>query len=218
MTPSVFIGIPSNGSWQAEFGMALAGLMTTLTRPLKGGAVMEHVRLWNTKGSILPRSRTTLVQNALKSGCSHILFLDSDMVFPTSTLHRLLQWDKAVVACNCPVKTLPSNPTARLLPTYEHPAGVPVYTLPDSVGLQKVWRVGTGVMLIKLSVFDKLEQPWFPVEWNPALNDYTGEDWSFCAALERAGIPIHIDAGLSREIGHVGDFRYEHSHVEVHNG
>ena len=123
MTPSVFIGIPSNGSWQAEFGMALAGLMTTLTRPLKGGAVMEHVRLWNTKGSILPRSRTTLVQNALKSGCSHILFLDSDMVFPASTLHRLLQWDKAVVACNCPVKTLPSNPTARLAPTDEHPAG-----------------------------------------------------------------------------------------------
>ena len=81
--------------------------------------------------------------------------------------------------------------------------------------MQKVWRVGTGVMLIKLSVFDKLEQPWFPVEWNPALNDYTGEDWAFCAALERAGIPIHIDAGLSREIGHVGDFRYEHIHVEV---
>jgi len=137
------------------------------------------------------------------------------MVFPASTLHRLLQWDKAVVACNCPVKTIPSNPTARFAPTVEHPAGVPVYTLPDSVGLQKVWRVGTGVMLIKLSVFERIAQPWFPVEWNEVLDDYTGEDWAFCAALERAGIPIHIDAGLSREIGHVGDFRYEHIHVEV---
>ena len=46
MTPSVFIGIPSTGIWQAEFGMALAGLMTRSPVPSKVGP------LWSTCGSL----------------------------------------------------------------------------------------------------------------------------------------------------------------------
>lgn len=211
----VFVGIPSLGDWKAEFGMSLVGLVSQSAAPLRDGRRIEALRVWNSRGSILPRSRTTLVKQAREAGASHILFLDSDMVFPPQTLHRLLQWDKSVVACNCPVKTLPSAPTGRLAPTEEHPRGVPLMTTPDSISLKKVWRIGTGIMLVKMSVFDIIPEPWFPIAWDKELQDYRGEDWAFCDALDRAGIPIYVDEGLSRAIGHVGDFRFEHQHVQL---
>lgn len=212
---SVLLGIPSNGDWKADFGMSLAGLVAYSAMPLKDGRKIQQLRLFNSKGSILPRGRTTLVKQALEMQASHILFLDSDMVFPVQTLHRLLSWDKAVVGCNCPTKMLPSTPTARV---EGGPVGTPLYSLPDDIGIKRVWRVGTGVMLIKTSVFLDIPQPWFPIEWVEELGDYRGEDWAFCERLDKAGIPIYVDLGLSRVIGHVGDLRYEHKHVEIPNG
>lgn len=210
--PSVFIGIPSGSDWKADFGMSLAALMASAGRPLKGGGFIERVQLWNTKGSILSRSRHTLVRKAQELQCSHILFIDSDMVFPNWTLHALLAHDKAVVAANCAVKQLPSLPTARQ--QGDKPAG----TLVDSRetrGISRVWRVGTGVMLLKTSVFNSIQQPWFDITWNEANDDYTGEDWSLCEKLDAAGIPVYVDHDLSRHIGHVGSYTYEHKDIEL---
>lgn len=210
--PSVFIGIPSGSDWKADFGMSLAALMASAGRPLKGGGFIERVQLWNTKGSILSRSRHTLVRKAQELECSHIFFIDSDMVFPNWTLHALLSHDKAVVAANCAVKQLPSLPTARQ--QGDKPAG----TLVDSRetrGISRVWRVGTGVMLLKTSVFNSIQQPWFDITWNEANDDYTGEDWSLCEKLDAAGIPVYVDHDLSRHIGHVGSYTYEHKDIEL---
>lgn len=212
-SPIVFIGIPSGSEWKAEFGMSLAGLIAHSSRPLRGGGGIGGLRLWNSRGSILPRSRTTLVMKALESRASHILFLDSDMAFPPDTLHRLLAWDKAVIGCNCPTKMMPSTPTARL--EGEGRAGKPLYSLPDDGGIKQVWRVGTGVMLMRTKVFQQMRQPWFDMPWDAGLQDYRGEDWSMCDKLDALGIPIYVDLGLSKEIGHVGDLKYEHKHVEI---
>lgn len=209
----VFIGVPSGTEWKALFGMSLVNLVAYSAMPLRNGSKIQDLRLYNTRGSILPRSRTKLVQEALAFGATHILFVDSDMVFPHQTLHRLLQWDRAVIACNCPTKMIPSTPTARM--EGDRLAGEPLYSCPDDVDIKRVWRVGTGIMLIKLSVFEQIPQPWFPIEWDEKLQDYRGEDWAFCEALDKAGIPIYVDMGLSRTIGHTGDFTYEHKHVEA---
>lgn len=211
--PVVFIGIPSGADWRAEFGMSLAGLVAYANTPLRGGVKLAGLRLWNTRGSILPRSRTTLARMAIESGATHLLFIDSDMVFPKDTMHRLLNWDKAVVACNCPTKMLPSTPTARL--TSETRTGEPLYSVPDDAGLKQVWRVGTGVMMLRTSIFQQLKHPWFPMPWDEQLQDYRGEDWAFCDKLEQQGIPIYVDLGLSRHIGHVGDLQYKHEHVKL---
>lgn len=209
--PSVFIAIPSGSEWKADFGMSLAGLMGALGKPLKGGDHIERIQLWNTKGSILSRSREMLVDRAIDHECSHILFLDSDMVFPNWTLHRLLEHNKAVVAANCAVKTIPSNPTARKESTCNF-AGDGIYSS-DGIGIEKVWRVGTGVMLIKTLVFDTIAKPRFPITWNETNQDYTGEDWGFCEKLQTAGIPIWVDHTLSRHIGHTGSYEYGHKDI-----
>jgi hypothetical protein len=215
--PEVFIGIPSTESWTADFGMSLAGLVASIGRPLKNGGRIERVQLWNTKGSILPRSRETLVLKAIELKCSHILFLDSDQTFPNWALHQLLSWDKDVVAANIATKTLPALPTARQKNSVKT-AGKLVYSGDSAKGLEEVWRIGTGVMLLNLRIFEKIPQPRFPIVWNPAIEDHTGEDWTFCEKLQEQNIPIYIDHDLSKHIGHVGVFTYGHQHIEQPEG
>lgn len=210
--PSVFIGIPSGTEWKADFGMCLAGLVAAAPKPLKNGAVIERLRLWNTKGSILSRSRHTLAEKAIEEGCSHILFVDTDMTFPNWTLHQLLSADKDIVAANCVTKCLPALATARQKST--NPAGELLDSRGKS-GLEKVWRVGTGIMLIKTSVFAKLPQPWFPITWEELNNDYTGEDWNFCKLALEHGLQIWVDHDLSKQIGHIGNFEFNVMHQDT---
>lgn len=202
---SVFIGIPSGSDWKADFGMCLAGLVAAAPKPLHDGSVLQGLNLWNTKGSILSRSRHTLVTKALESGASHILMLDSDMTFPNWTLHQLLKAEQDIVAANCVTKVIPANPTARQ--KGDTPAGVPLDSR-GKKGLEKVWRVGTGVMLINLEVFKHLPQPWFPITWEAGNADYTGEDWNFCKLVQDNGFGIWVDHTLSQHIGHVGSFEF----------
>ncbi|MHB1098729.1 MAG: hypothetical protein ACYCZR_04165 [Burkholderiales bacterium] len=212
MNPSVMIAIPSGSDWKADFGMSLAGLIASINKPLRKGKQIEMLRLWNTKGSILSRSRQTLVEKAQAEKVSHILFLDSDMVFPEWTLHRMLDLELMVVAANCATKQLPSTPTARHYDPMTV-AGEQVYSNGTGKLIEEVWRVGTGVMLINMKVFDKVPSPWFDITCNETLKDYTGEDWNFCKKLQDAGIPIHIDHVLSQHIGHVGSYTFTHNDV-----
>lgn len=201
MNPSVLVGIPSGEDWKADFGMSMVGMVAASTKPLKNGKRIEKLQLWNTKGSILSRSRHTLAREARNLGMSHLLMIDSDMTFPIWTLHQLLSHNLDVVAANCATKGVPSYPTARQ--QGDTPAGNLVESK-DKKGLEKVWRVGTGVMLIKTSVFDRIAQPWFGITWNAANDDYTGEDWSFCQACQAANIAVYVDHMLSNYIGHLG--------------
>lgn len=207
----LFIGIPSGETWHRLFGMSLALTMGHMYGCGVKGFDGIEVKIDNARGSILSRSRERIVEHALSWKASHLLFLDSDMVFPFDTVSRLVSWRKWVVAANCATKMLPASPTARRA-NNKH-GGTPVFTDPDSSGLEKVWRVGTGVMMIDLKVFTKIKKPWFPITYRPEVNDYEGEDWAFCSALEKAGIALYVDHDLSKHVGHVGEFTYTHEYI-----
>lgn len=209
---SVLVGIPSGGDWKPNFGMSLVNMVLASQGTLRSGGRVERLSLYNVRGSILPRNRSEIVARALEGRFSHILFLDDDMLFPQHTLMRLLDHGKAVIACNCPTKMLPSTSTARAKSEDVH--GVPINSA-ETTGVGKVWRVGTGIMLLETRVFRNLPHPWFPIEWNAKLGDYVGEDWAFCSRLEEAGIPIHVDHTLSLEIGHIGSHTFQHSDIPL---
>jgi hypothetical protein len=210
--PSVTIAIPSGTEWKADFGMSLASMVAFCARPLKGGGHISRLNIYNTKGSILPKSRTQLVKLAMQAESSHILFIDSDQTFPAWTLHQLLSHGKDIVAANIATKVIPASPTARQF-NLEKAEGDLVYTDGASPDLERVWRVGTGVMLVATSVFHKIKAPWFPISWNEKLKDYVGEDWNFCEKCGDAGIPIYVDHVLSRAVGHLGQLEYTHAFV-----
>lgn len=208
---NVVIGVPSGQFWLAQFGVDLVNLMTQFTRrPLAGYKSLE-CRLVNVRSSILSKNRLDIVKTARKLKATHILYLDTDHTFPPYLVHALAQHGKPVVAANCVTKQIPANTTARQRST--DPRGQAVYSDPDTMGLEQVWRVGTGVMLVEVSIFDKIGLGVWDMKYLDHAEDYQGEDWTFCEACEKAGIPIYVDHEISRQIGHVGNYEYTHDVV-----
>lgn len=207
------VGVPSGQSWNAQFGVDLVNLLIGVgQKPIPGYRGMD-VRLVNVRSSILSKNRMDLVKAARQLKATHLLFIDSDQTFPSYLLHKLASWGKLVVAANCVTKQIPANPTARAKSA--NPKGEIVYTDPHSTGLEQVWRVGTGVMLINMKVFDKIGLGVWDMKYLPEEETYQGEDWTFCEACEKADIPIWIDHDVSKMVGHVGNYEFTHDVVGV---
>lgn len=208
--PSVTIGIPSGDTWNAKFGMCLVQMfLDTMINPIPNMGKVQHVKIHNIQGSTIWRQRQQIIEKAIEDESTHLLFVDCDQTFPSTTIRRLLFHQKELIACNIATKQIPSIPTAR---KWINGGAVPVFTTPESQGLEKVWRIGTGVMLVDLSIIPKIEEPWFQVS---SLNesDHYGEDWWFCQQIEKAGIDIWIDHELSWEVEHIGSLAYGHQHI-----
>lgn len=208
---NIIIAIPSGPYWNAKFAVDLVNLVSYFPTKQVLGYRSQSLRVVNVRSSILSKNRLDAVKAAKAARASHILFLDTDHTFPKDLVHRLASHGKLVVAANCVTKTLPASPTARALDT--DPRGRPVYTDPDSTELERVWRIGTGVMLIALPVFEKIGNGVWDMKYLPEQDTYQGEDWSFCEACEKAEIPLYIDHDVSKEIGHEGHLVFTHDYV-----
>lgn len=162
-----------------------------------------HYRL----GTILPEQRQVLCQNAVESGAEFVVMIDSDMRFPNDLLKRLVEHDEDFVGTNVSTRRLPlSVNTYRL-----SDGGPPQPAIPEHglMGLEQVMTTGFGIVCIKASVFSRIAFPWFQIPYITETGRYVGEDTYFCSRLKDAGIPIHVDHGLSWAIKHVGDYEYD---------
>lgn len=202
----IVIGVPSHGDWKAQFGIALSQMcMATLKHGDKEVSVVGSM------GSMLSRQRHDLVMAARAQDATHLLFLDSDLIFPDDALDQLLFWDKPVVGANYPIKVIPSAPTTR---KWKDGKWKFVFTTKKSEDLEQVDRMPTGLMLIEMGVFEQCRQPWFEFPWCGDTDLYQGEDWTFCERIEEAGIEMYIDHNVSKEVGHIGNLVYKHGHVK----
>lgn len=211
----VMVGVPSlMDLWHEKFSMSLCYMLTHWQHVPLGKFRNEEVKVESVKGSMLPNMRLDLVKRTRALNMTHLLFVDTDQTYPRDTLHRLIKHDVDVVACNIATKQIPAQPTARLWHPELGPRGVgeKLYNDP-SKGLQKVWRVGTGVMLIRLTVFDKIGLNVWGMPWQEGPQRYQGEDWSFVEACEKAGIDVYVDHAVSEEVKHWGLYGYDHNVV-----
>jgi hypothetical protein len=210
----VVVGVPSTGTIHTRSALCIQALMTHFMVARVGQYKSQCARLCNTRGSILANLRVDIVRAALEQDASHILWIDSDQTFPKDTLHRLIQREVDVVAANIATKSIPAKTTARRRPEPGEPnSGMPVFSDPDSPPMQKVWRVGTGLMLVRTKVFRKIGLNVFGQPWREDWQKYQGEDWSMCEAMEAAGFDIWVDHVLSREVGHLGEYEFTHDVV-----
>jgi len=173
----------------------------------------DAVSLKISQGTLIANQRAELSLDAMAEGCTHILFIDSDMRFPQDMIERLLKHDLDIVATNCARRRMPTGPTAQLYK--ENGERELVWTMPESTGLQEVGSVGMGVMMIKREVFEALAEPWFETPWRVDKRGYIGEDVFFCQKAAAAGFKIWIDHDVSKEIGHIGTFEFKHDHTWV---
>lgn len=132
------------------------------------------------EGSIIHHMRERLVKKAIDLDCTHLLFVDSDMVFEPKDLQELIDKDTDIVGADY---------NRRKLPLESSRAG-------DSVA--------TGFMLIKLSIFYFLPEPWFFWESNQEGDLVTGEDFWFCRLAKSKGFKVECVG----KVGHLGEYRY----------
>ena len=196
----VAICLPCRDMVNSGFAYDLAGLTAYTQVPLF---------LLQSQGTLIVNQRTELIKNALEEDVTHILFIDTDMRFPMSTLERLMAHDKDIVAVNYPTRKFPIQPVAFA----NDQTNDRVYTEKDSIGLESVASVGMGIMLIKASIFDKIKLPYFMIGFSAAHQEYTGEDIFFCRKARAAGYEVFIDHDLSKEVKHTGAIDFEHEHI-----
>jgi len=157
-------------------------------------------------GSLIAQQRQKLAEAAIEGGSTHILWLDSDMLFPVYVAEKLLSHELDVVACNYSTRSLPIKGVAydRI---GEWDSWKSVVETTDT--LAKVEGIGMGCMLVKTDVFLKLDKPWFNTTWESEYSDFIGEDFYFCKKARDADFSIMVDTVLSKSIGHIGISKFD---------
>lgn len=182
--------------------------VVTITRDsIKGDTASDTIQLLRNDsnlsyaivmGSYIQTLREGSASAVLASGATHILFIDSDMMFPFDTAKQLLSRDKDIIAANYVQRVEQEKWTAII-------NGESVVSA-NKTGIQEVDSIGMGVCLIKMDVFKKLPKPWFSMPWQNG-GYYVGEDIYFCGLAKSYGYSIWIDHDLSQKVHHIGDVR-----------
>jgi len=161
------------------------------------------------------RARNSCAAKFLSGDCSHLMFVDADIQFNPQDIMKLINHDKDIVGGVYPQKTLPPKMVVNTLNNGEHEGD-----------LIEVGTLGTGFMLIKRSVFEKMiEEGATPYVDAIGLSQqenanqydffqctidsqgrYLTEDWSFCRRWRQLGGKIWADKTIG--LTHVGYFRF----------
>ena len=171
-----------------------------------------------TNESLISRARNTLVAKFLNNPDStHLMFVDADIGWEPWHLLALLNRDVDVIGGLYPMKSLPIKWVVNGFEGAETGAD----------GLQEVSKTGTGFMLVKRHVFEKLNEhpavkPFandigLPKELDKHLktyydtavreNRYYSEDWTFCENWRDLGGKIWVDKRVL--LRHTGTYTFD---------
>ena len=171
-----------------------------------------------TNESLISRARNTLTAKFLHNKEStHLMFIDADIGWEPWHLLVMLNRDVDVIGGLYPMKSLPVKWCVNGFEGAEEG--------PD--GLQEVSKTGTGFMLIKRHVFEKLDahpatRPFMndiglPAELNPYMktyfdtavreNRYYSEDWTFCENWRDLGGKVWVDKRVL--LKHTGTYVFD---------
>ncbi len=181
-------------------------------------------------------ARNQIVEATLKTKAQWLFFMDSDMDFPSRALIRLLRHDVDIVGGLYFLREPPFNPVAYRVDEQasrekgghyyswiaqevldylnEHRHDAPVTgsgcrEIPkDGKELRQVDGIGTGCMLIRRRVLEKVPPPWF------SYSEGGSEDLFFCRRAIEAGFKVHVDLGVI--CGHLHQMRVSYQHFMAH--
>ena len=190
--------VPTRDMVHAHFSYCLAQLMKTTQ--MNG----IDTYLFYDSSTILLNQREKLIEKAKEVKSDYVLWLDSDMMFPSTTALRLLEHNKDIIACNY-MKRTKGDKTVAYTDVSDWDTWLPL----DKIdGLVKVEGVGMGCMLMKTNVFSKLIKPYFEFTYKEDSQDWYGEDFNLLAKLRKLGYDVYIDNVLSKDIKHIGNYAF----------
>ena len=136
--------------------------------------------------SLITRARNYLVDEFLRSDCTHLLFIDSDIHYNPQDVLALMALDKDVIGGPYPKKAINWGNVAQA--ARSHPnmepkeleklvgeyvfnvvKGTKQFTVTEPL---EVMEIGTGFMMVKRSVFEKMEKEYPTIRYKP---DHVGQ-------------------------------------------
>lgn len=198
--PKIVILVPSHEYCPVTFAIDLAQLYMETAIALDDGV---DLGLFGYVGTYLHTQRELLIREALEQGATHVLWLDSDMRFPSNALVRLLARNVPAVGINYSTR----SPTPTFTAIRD---GLRVSTDDTKEGLEEVDSLGMGCFLVRYDALRDLpsDRPWFWFERDETNGQHVGEDVYFCRLLREAGHTIYLDHDLSKECKHIGLYEY----------
>jgi len=178
-----------------------------------------------TNESLISRARNTLTAKFLHTKEStHLMFIDADIGWEPWHLLVMLDAQKDVIGGLYPMKSLPIKWCVNGIPGQPEPA-------PED-NLIEVSKTGTGFMLIKREVFEKLDahpatkpfkndigldpalDPYMKTYFDTAVREgrYYSEDWTFCENWRDIGGQVWVDKRVL--LRHTGTYTFAHDAQE----
>jgi hypothetical protein len=238
-TPHIFVATPMYG------GMC-TGFYTQSIMLLQKRCAEENINItfsFMFNESLITRARNGMAHEFLKTDCTHLLFIDADIRFWADHLFGMLaankdiicgiypkkeiNWDTVKIAMENGVKNedLRWHTGSFVVNLYNYSGAV---TVPLNKPVE-IYNGGTGFMLIKRKVFDKLKKK-VPFYTNNVVNTNTGllpekiyeyfatsiddevgvllsEDYHFCKIARKNGIKVWAAPWVS--LAHVGTYCFE---------
>ena len=193
---NIAICVPVRDHVTAVFAYSLAMLQK------KCGETGQRTSLHMVMGSEVAMQRQQLVDEALETSCTHLLWIDSDMKFPSDTIMSLLKSKKDIVAGNYSTRVAPHRPVA-----FKSATNLDSRVFSGN-GLEKVHAVGSGLMLVDRKVYENIPRPHYSVAWNDDYTNLVGEDIYFCNKAQEHGYEVYVDHDISTKLAHVGTRAY----------
>jgi hypothetical protein len=191
MNTQIALIIPSSDTMMTDTAMAMNRLIVNAASDISLAVI-------NPRFGSIAMGRYIGVRDAIEFGATHILFIDSDMVFPPRALRILLEHEEKIVGITYP-KRDGSGEMVGKLGKIKNP----------NSDLILAENLGMGLMLIDIRVFYTFNKPWFDVTYKPKSDTFETEDECFCRRAIKAGHKIWCDIELSKRIKHVGIKHYE---------
>jgi hypothetical protein len=194
MSPTkIAICMPTREQMHSRCAFSLYNLGKALSK-----AGIEH-GLFLSPGTLIANQRHELVVAAKEWGATHVMFIDSDIVFKPSHVIELINFNEPIVGAAYSKRLEPVIPTAwHSIDNWDTYVRLREQT--DSH--IRVEAMALGFCLIRTDIFDTLSLPWFILGFNNG--QYTGEDIEFFKKCKEFNVPVWLDVKVSFEIGHLG--------------
>jgi len=237
--PSIMIATPMYGGMcSGNYMVSMLGAVQKL-KEFKMPVYFSQI----SNESLIPRARNELVRKFLDGGHDYLMFIDADIGFHPMAIPELIAADKDIVCGIYPKKEIYWDAVEKAAKAGKDNlidySGAFVFNMvknedgyveTDDMGVLEVRHGGTGFMLIKHEVFEKLK-PYVPTYRvssyrDPETNEYvkpltyeffatsidhTGallsEDYHFCELWRKHGGKVHAHPFIKLE--HVGTYVYE---------
>jgi len=194
--------------------------------------------------SLIERARNSLAHAFLKTDCTHLLFIDADIRFDAGQVLALFEADKDIICGIYPKKEINWEEVVKAtnngvpIEQLKHHTGSWVVNLVGYEGTVtvpqnepvEIWAGGTGMMLIKRHVFEKMREvvpsykndvvdlsgqnkpqevihQFFACSIEPGTERLLSEDYHFCRTWRNMGGKLYAAPWMN--LGHCGSYIFE---------